>query len=206
MTKRVLAMGCVLAATLLHAIPVEAQDSKDVDQFDVLLGGGLVVSPGYGDFIDDAYTLYNEDAGLGWLDLFAGVEYHPDPLFGIIGGFDVFVNSVDVNGGPLDETYSNLILLPSIYGQLYLDEEGKFYINAGINLPVPTTGSDYFDYENNGVGVGVNLGAQLAEVFRIEAGYVLVPVTVKPTSRNVTSFKEDDYNFGGVQVRAMLSF
>ncbi len=187
-------LGGLLAASWLNATAAE-------DSVKILLGGGLVISPGYMDFIDDAYTGYDESSGIGWLDFYGGLEFPVNPKFCIIGGCDLFVNSVDVSGGPLDETYANLILIPSVYGQLYLDSSQQVYVNGGVNLPVPSTGSDNFDFSNDGVGLGVNAGIRLAEVFRIEAGYTYVPVTVESPGGG-----DEDYNFGGPQLRAILSF
>ncbi len=183
------------------------EDKRD-DRFDVLIGGGLVFSPEYKDFIDDVYESngYDDSGGGGWLDLYAGLEFRPAPQFGIIAGCDFWFNGVDASGGPLDETYANVIVIPSLYGQLYFTESRMFYINGGVSLPLPGTGSDNFEFENNGLGLGANIGVELASLIRIEAGYTYMPITAKTTSSNPLPGGEKDYNFGGPQIRLLLAF
>ena len=216
MTKKLLniALGTMLAVSLCHAqedsgIESAANVSESaVDTFDLLLGGGFVISSGYQDYIDDVYdnSGYSDSGGYGWLALYVGGEFRPDPQFGIIGGCDLWLNGVDVTGGPLDENYANIILIPSVYGQFYFTESRTVYINGGLNLPLPVTGSDYFEFENNGIGLGANIGVELAETFRIEAGYTHVPVKAKATASNPVLSGEEEYNFGGLQIRMLLAF
>jgi hypothetical protein len=170
---------------------------------DLIFGGGLILSSGYSDFVDDAYSsFYSTSGGDGWLDLYAGVEIRPAQQFGILIGLDMMINGVDATGGLLAETYANIIMVPSVYGQLYLTKDRMFYVNGGINLPLPDTGSEYFELENNGLGLGANIGVEIADVLRIEGGYTYVPVTV-----NWVGFPlEKDYDFGGLQIRALLAF
>jgi hypothetical protein len=211
MTNKLLkaTLATVLVAALCHASTDRtAGGDQPLDQFKILLGGGLILSPGYMDFLDDFYTAagYGNEGGLGWIDLYGGIEVRLNQQFGIIVGCDLWINGVDAVGGELDESYATAILIPSLYGQLYLNDSGTFYINAGINLPVPSTGSDYFDFSNDGLGFGLNAGVQFAEVFRVEAGYAYVPVTAEATPGNSFWPSENDYDFGGPQIRALLSF
>ncbi|MCF7816812.1 MAG: hypothetical protein K9M54_02920 [Kiritimatiellales bacterium] len=207
-------LGIMLAASFCHAQTDEGIEGvKDgqaeaTDKVAVLFGGGFVYSPGYGDFIDDTYVNQGyEDSGLGgWLDLYMGVEYKALPQVSVIGGCDLMLNAVDVSGGALDETYLNAILNPSLYGQFFT-EARSFYVNGGISLPIPSTGSDYFEYENNGVGWGGHIGyASSTGVFRIEVGYVSVPVTAKASASNPVLIGEEEYDFGGFQLKAMVGF
>jgi len=203
MTIKYLAVIVVLMGVAAHG-----QTNKE-DNVDFVLGGGLIGSAGYSDFIDDAYSsFYDTSGGDGWLDLYVGVEIRPAAQFGILLGCDMMINGVDATGGPLAESYGNVIMVPSVYGQLYFTESRVFYINGGISLPLPDTGSDYFEFENNGLGLGANLGVEIAGVLRIEGGYTYIPVTVKTTSSNpiYPAGLEEDYNFGGVQLRALLAF
>ncbi len=197
-------MGCVLVGSVLSASAAEE------DQVDLVLGGGLLFSSDYDEFIDDAYGSagYSDAGGTGWVDFYGGVEFHIDEQLALLLGCDALVNTVDANGGLLNETYANLILAPSVYGQLYLTPEQTVYVNGGFSLPLPATGSDYFELENNGIGIGANIGVRLAEVFRIEAGYLYLPVTAKATSSNpvYAPGTQEDYNFGGLMFRALLSF
>lgn len=208
-------LGVLLAASFCQAQSDMGIDGAKDSQAEatgtiaVLFGGGFVYSPGFGDFVDDAYVSQGyEDSGLGgWLDLYAGVEYKAMPQVSVIGGCDLMLNAVDVVDGTLDETYLNAILNPSLYGQFYFTEARSFYVNGGISLPIPSTGSDYFEYENNGVGWGAHIGyASSTGVFRIEVGYVSVPVTAKASASNPVPIEEEEYDFGGFQLKAMVGF
>jgi hypothetical protein len=200
-------------ASEVTSVPVEEMEPapKKRDKFDFIIGGGLVSSSGYGDYIDDVYKANgysNLDDVSGWLDLYIGVEYRPASQFGIIVGGDIWINGgVDASGGGgLDETYANVIFIPSIYGQLYLTKSRWLYVNAGVNFPIPETGSDFFEFESDGVGFGANIGVEIAGVVRLEGGYVSVPVTVKATASNPLLAGEEDYDFGGAQIRVLLAF
>lgn len=197
------------------SVPPEEIEStpKKRDKFDFIIGGGLVSSPEYGDYIDDVYNAagyINLDDVSGWLDLYMGIEYRPIPQFGIIVGGDIWLNGgVDVSGGLLDETYANALFIPSIYGQLYLTKSRWLYVNAGVNFPIPETGSDNFEFKSDGAGFGINVGVEIAEILRIEGGYAFVPVKVEATASNpvpgLAGFNEE-YNFGGAQIRVLLAF
>lgn len=203
------AMGCIGAVALFYAVPhTVAREVSQPGQLHVLMGGGAVISPGYQDFIDDVYDAagYSDVGGAGWLDLFGGVGIRGDEQVDVILGCDALLNTVDASGGLLDESYANLILVPSIYGQLYLTPDRTVYVNTGLNLPLPVTGSDYFNFQNDGIGVGFNIGVQLDQIFRIEAGYTYLPVKAKATASNPVWVGGRNYNFGGPQIRAMLSF
>lgn len=199
--------GLVSMAVACGFAAYGGEDRRD-DRFDVLIGGGLVFSPGYSDYIDDAYEAngYSDAGSGGWLDLYAGLEFRPAPQFGIIAGCDLWFNGVDASGGPLDETYYNMIVIPSLYGQLYFTESRMFYINGGVNFPLPESDSDNFDFESDGVGFGANLGVELANLIRIEAGYTYLPIKAKATSSNPVVGGEEEYNFGGPQIRLLLAF
>ncbi len=178
-------------------------ESRNEDNVDLIFGGGLIVSPGYSDFVDDAYIgAFSTSDGEGWLDLYAGVEIRPAAQFGVLLGLDLLINGIDASGGPLAETYANVLVVPSVYGQLYFTEARTFYINGGVSLPLPDTGSDFFEFENNGLGLGANIGVEIADVLRIEGGYTYLPVTVK----SVGLPGEKDYDFGGLQLRVLLAF
>ena len=206
-------MKVTIAAMMITALchgqgTEEAIKEANTDTVDCIIGGGFVISQGYQDYIDDVYESngYSDSGGNGWLDLYVGVEIRPEAQFGVLLGCDVLINGVDVDGGPLDETYANVIIVPSVYGQLYFTESRMFYINGGISLPLPATGSDYFDFENDGLGLGANIGVELAETFRIEEGYTYLPITAEATSSNPVLAGEADYNFGGPQIRLLLAF
>jgi len=193
-------------------VPVEETKAapEKRDKFDFIIGVGLVAAPEYGDYLDDVYgPLYSGlDDYEGWVDLYLGFEYRPVSRFGIIVGGDLWINGgVDASGGPFDESYANTIIIPSIYGQLYLTKSGWLYVNAGVNFPIPDTGSKYFEFNSDGTGFGVNIGVEIADILRIEAGYVSVPVNVEATSKNLpTPAFDKDYDFGGAQVRVLLAF
>jgi len=198
----------VIAAALLMSVSAFGQ-SVEEDNVDFVLGGGLLFSSGYSDYVDDVYgPLYGTDGGEGWLDLYVGVEIRPAAQFGILLGCDMMINGVDASGGPLAETYANVIMMPSVYGQLYFTEKRMFYVNAGIGLPLPDTGSDYFEFENNGLSLGANLGVEIADVLRIEGGYLFIPVTAKATAGNPVYLpgSQEDYDFGGLIIRMLLAF
>lgn len=197
----------LITVAMLASLTAFAQSGDDA--VDLVVGGGLVLSPEYQDFIDDAYDAfgYSDSGGMGWLDLYAGVEMRPAHQVGILLGCDMWINGVDASGGGLlDETYANVIMIPSAYVQLYITENRMFYINGGVNLPLPESGSDYYDFENDGLGVGLNIGIELADVIRLEGGYVHVPVTVKRTGMHPFPGGEKDYDFGGLQARILLAF
>ena len=197
-----------------ESVPLEKAPTEKRDKFDFIIGGGLVSAPEYGDFIEDVYEspalgYTSLDDVSGWLDLYLGFEYRPVSRIGIIVGGDLWVNAgVDATGGVIDEAYANAIFIPSIYGQLYVTS--WLYVNAGVNFPMPETGSKYIEIESDGIGFGANIGIEIAKILRIEGGYVHVPVTVKTTSKftAATGFAggEEDYDFGGVQLRLLLAF
>jgi hypothetical protein len=192
-----------LSLTLSHA-----EEKKD--SFDITIGAGIVSSSGYEDYINDAYFnagSYIDKDVYGWLDLYAGLEYRPFSQFGIIGGCDVWLNGLESLGGVIEESsFVNMIIIPSLYGQLYLTKSRLFYINAGVNFPIPDAGSSYFEFDSAEIGYGVNIGVELFELLRIEGGYTYIPVTVKKTSSNPTVYEETDYDFGGPQIRLLLAF
>jgi len=200
----------LVASLLATGFSVCGEEGDPANRAELVLGGGLLFSSDYGEYIDDAYGSagYSDAGGEGWLDLYIGVEIPVDDQIAVLLGCDALLNTVDAEGGPLNETYANLILAPSAYGQIYLTPKRTVYINGGLSLPLPTTSSDNFELENNGIGIGANVGVKLAEVFRIEAGYLYLPVTAKSTSSNPVYLlgSQEDYNFGGFLMRALLSF
>jgi len=203
----------IAAVAMLSLSICRAGEKKD--SFDIMIGAGIVSSPGYEDYIDDAYSdaaNYIGDNVYGWLDLYAGIEYRPFKQFGIIGGCDVWLNGLETaaekTAGIDESSYFNSLVIPSLYGQLYLTKSRLFYVNAGINFPIPTAGSSFFEFESSEIGYGVNIGMELFNLLRIEGGYTYVPVTVKETS-NIPpgyNYEETDYDFGGPQIRVLLAF
>ncbi len=192
-------------------IPAEKMAPEKPDRFDFIVGGGLLIAPEYGDYLDEIYNpgtgYINTDNFAGWIDLYLGLEFRPVEQFGIILGGDLWFNGgVEVSGGTLAESYANFIVLPSIYGQFYFTKSRTFYIKGGINFPVPETGSQYFEFKSNGVGFGVHVGVELADLIRIEGGYVSVPVTVEATDSNPLFNEIKDYDFGGAQIRLLFAF
>ena len=161
---------------------------------------------------DDVYSPANGYVNLddfsGWVDLYIGAEYRPVEQFGIIVNGDIWLNGgVDApRGGAFGETYANAIFIPSLYGQFYFTKSRTFYINGGINFPIPETGSNFFEFESDGLGFEVNIGVEIADLLRIEGGYVSVPVKVKATASNPLLSGEEDYDFGGAQIRLLLAF
>ncbi len=200
-------VGLVLAFSACHAV-AEAQEG---DKFDFIVGLGFVIAPEYGDYVDDVYNAagyLSLDDTAGWIDLYLGVEYRPVEQFGILVGSDLLFNgggdATSIGGvGGIDETYVNAILLPSIYGQFYFTQSRTFYINGGINFPIPETGSDFFGWESDGVGFGANIGVEIADVVRIEGGYVSIPIKTEVTANNPVA---TGYDFGGAQLRVLLAF
>ena len=185
--------------------------AKSRDWMDFIVGIGVVASPELGDSIDDMYNTagyFNTDDYSGWLDLYLGWEVRPVNRFGIILGLDTMIGpNTDATGGAIDEEYISILFVPSVYGQFYFTQSRRFYVNAGINFPVPATDSDYFDYEGDGVGFGANIGVEIAGFIRIEGGYSYIPVTVKATSKNsVTPNFSGSYNYGGPQIRVLFAF
>jgi hypothetical protein len=191
--------------------PIPEKKSKKRDWLDLVFGFGVVISPEYGDSIDDMYNTggyINMDDYSGLVDLYAGIEIRPINRFGILVGIDtLFGANVEAAGGVLDEDYVNIIFVPSIYGQLYLTKSRWLYINAGVNFPFADSQSEYFDLEGDGAGFGANVGVELAHFLRIEGGYTYIPVTVKASSKNgVNSDFEGSYNYGGAQLRILFAF
>lgn len=204
--KTILMVG-VLAVVCTAGI-VFAEDAEPQDKLDFMLGGEFVISPGYNDYTDEAYPGYDSVGGYGWIGLLLGLEYKVTPQISVIGSCDLWFNSVEVTGGALDESYLNVIVLPAIYAQYYFTQSRSFYVNAGINLPLPSTGSDYYEFSGNGVGFGGNLGFAFGynKNMRFEAGYVIVPVEAEATPSNPVLSGTEDYNFGGFQARFIFAF
>ncbi len=188
----------------------EAIASKQ-DKVGFLIGGGIVVSPGYNDYVKESYRAggYDDESGLGWLDLYAGIEFKLKSNFSIMAGSDLWVNKVEIEGGSLDESYLNTIIIPSIYGKFYFDEAKTFYVTGGLLIPFPSSNSDNFEFENDGIGLGGGIGLSTAEDgtgINFEFGYIYVPVEAKATESNPSVGGGEDYNFGGIQLRALLAF
>ena len=109
----------ILAVTFVASLSLAANDAgiqttatPDImdDKVDVLFGVGFVFSPGYSDFIDDVYSAYDSSGGLGWLDLYLGVDYKITPQLSVFGGVDFWMNFVDELYG---EQYMYIVLSTS---------------------------------------------------------------------------------------------
>ncbi|NCC49805.1 MAG: hypothetical protein EOM20_01185 [Spartobacteria bacterium] len=74
------------------------------------------------------------------------------------------------------------------------------YLEGGLNIPIPGTGSDIYDYENDGIGLEGVFGMTFIKRIDVEFGYEQLPVKVKGGR------KERSEDFGGFILRARYVF
>jgi len=162
------------------------------DDVDVVIGGGIVISPGYNDVLNDAYPEYTVTGGYGWMDLLLAVQFNASEQLAFTAGTDLFFNYVSG-----DLSFSSTIVLPSV-SVLYKFKQGSsIYVSGQINCGFPSSSSSRIDLESDGVGAGGTIGWASGDAFSIEAGYVHVPVTVNDVLSE---------NFGGGFGRCRLTF
>ena len=187
---RLIVLRCIVCSALLAALPAVATAQEDAT--DIILGIGLVISPGYNDVFDDAYSDSSTSGGYGWLDLQFGVRIDTADRLSISPSVDLLVNFVSGS-----DSYANTIVLPSVSAQYAFEEGSSFFLRGEVNYGIPNMGGDRVDAESGGVGFGGALGYAFDIGIDVELGYVHVPVEIN----NVL-----DEDFGGVRIKVRGSF
>ncbi len=209
--KVAVALIVLLAGSVVFAAGGETQE----DKLDFQIGAGFIFSPGYRDFIDKVYGDYDSTGGYGWMALHAGLEYKETPAFSIIAACDLWLNGVDVSGGAQDESYVNTMVLPSVYVQYqflesYTDytESCILYVNAGIGMLIPSTGSDYSEFDAAAPTIAGNVGWTFGSrrKSKLELGYMFAYVDAEATGSNPVLTGSRKFDFGGFQLRYIQSF
>jgi hypothetical protein len=152
---------------------------------------GAVFSPGYRDFLDEAFSDYDIFGGFGFLNVEASVQFRPSPFFSLFLNIDGFVNYFSG-----DKFFLNVIGAPSIGAQLALSSEGGTpYFRVDLNRSFPYTGAEDEEWQSRDLGVNFLGGWRLESGREFELGYIALPARV---------LDRGDYNFGGFVIRFRL--
>lgn len=157
---------------------------------------GLIFSSGYSDTLDDWANAngYESSGGYGWLDLGLKVDVPLAPGLSLVPAGDFLMNFI---AG--DESAMNMIVLPSISVRYQFVESSGPYIQVGLNYGIVNMGLDDWDViDSDGIGIQAQVGYQFEGQFAVELGYVKIPVAVDNSTW--------DEDFGGVQIRGVVSF
>lgn len=174
----------LLTIKLVFTLAFLSLSSLSLAQTNFQIGGGLVLSPDYSDRIDELYPNYETTGGFGWIKLDLDILYGVTDQVDLNTRLSFAANFVHVDEGPQEESYFNTIFLPGIGIRYHLNSA---YVYALANFPLPSTGSDFIEFENDGAGFEIGIGSSIGKKSYIEAAYLDAP------------FKMNDEkgNFGG---------
>jgi hypothetical protein len=159
----------IIAIALLSGMKTTGAD------FEFTLGGGLLASPDYKDLIDEAYDDYDVWGGYGWLDLTATGSIIVNDRFSYAGYVDWMFNF-----GAGDESFFNSVVIPGISTRYRFSENpSSGFLEAGIGYPIPSTDSDRFDFDSDGVSLRGEIGYEFSSNWEISLGYRYVPIEVE---------------------------
>ncbi len=159
----------IVAITLLSGVKTTGAD------FEFNLGGGFLVSPDYKDLIDVAYDDYDIWGGYGWLDLTATGSFIVNEHFSYAGYVDWMFNF-----GAGDVSFFNSVVIPGVSTRYRFSENpSSGFLEAGIGYPIPSTGSDRYDLDSDGVSFKGELGYEFSENWELSLGYRYVPIEVE---------------------------
>lgn len=168
------------AAATFAALPVRAEASTALE-----LGAGFVISPDYGDLLEDVYEDADSTGIGGWLDLHVGVRMALSDQLTVTPALDVLLNYVIVDGlGDEDETYLNSIVIPSVGVRYAFQQVPSLYLGGEINYNTPNSGSDFYEFDSGGMGWGAFVGYAF-DAMRMELGYLDIPVEVGASEENL---------------------
>jgi len=172
------------------------------------IGPQFCYSPGYKDHLD-LYKKFNysDTGGGGWIGPQATLHYQIGDMFAIDGGLGFIFNYIKIDSGSGSESdHFNYMLIPSITPRFIFPGSDAFrvYLAAELNLALPGTGSDIFDYSNDGIGFGGFLGFTIIQHIDVELGYEQLPIKVEYTFDDKKHSESED--FGGFTVRARYVF
>ncbi len=156
--------------------------------------GGFLVSPEYRSILDDAYPESSVTGGFAWFDLGAAYRWRMSEMLSIHAGANVLVNAVTG-----DDSYVNFVLVPGVSGRYRFSPAPCFYAGAEANLNMPTSGSSRFDFSAGGLGLGLLGGYEFQRDWRLELGYLYLPVKVSGAVRGTK-------NVGGLSIRFAMPF
>lgn len=188
-------MQRIASALLLIAAPLVAAAANE-KPVAIELGGGIIISPGYGNLLEDAYPRASSPGIGAWLDLQGGIRFRLTDQFSISPTLGVLLNYVIVSGGGQDENYLNTIVVPSVSARYSFSKAPSLYVGGELNVNSPNTGSDRYDLKSDGLGYGGFIGYALAGGMNMEAGYLNLPVKTRFTKENL----------GGIVLRASFAF
>ncbi len=201
MKKRIVRMCAMVAIVspilgLLTGVASGAEAAAKDKPVAVELGGGFIISPGYGSLLKDAYPHASSPGIGGWLNLQGGIRFRLSDQFSITPTLGVLLNYVIVSGGGQDENYLNSILVPSLSARYSFSKAPSLYVGGEVNCNSPSSGSDRYDLKSDGIGFGGYVGYAFEGGMNMEVGYLDLPVK--------TRFSKE--NLGGVLLRAAFAF
>ena len=176
----------IIAITLLSGVKTTGAD------FEFTLGGGTIVSPDYKDLLDEAYDDYDIWGGYVWFDLTATGSFIVNERFSYAGYVDWMFNF-----GAGDVSFFNSVVIPGVSTRYRFSENtSSGFLEAGIGYPIPSTDSEYFDFDSDGVSFKSELGYEFSENWELSLGYRYVPIEVELNTWGGTEMRSVD--LGGI--------
>ena len=176
----------IIAITLLSGVKTTGAD------FEFTLGGGTIVSPDYKDLLDEAYDDYDIWGGYGWFDLTATGSFIVNERFSYAGYVDWMFNF-----GAGDVSFFNSVVIPGVSTRYRFSENtSSGFLEAGIGYPIPSTDSEYFDFDSDGISFKGELGYEFSENWELSLGYRYVPIEVELNTWGGTEMRSVD--LGGI--------
>ncbi|MDR2904985.1 MAG: hypothetical protein LBU73_03420 [Helicobacteraceae bacterium] len=175
------------------------------------LNVGLASLGDHTDVVEDAYEADSSGLGLGF-ELGLAVPIVVGENVVIRPALSYLFTSVSIErqycsyyGGCRTETesYADSILLPAIGAEYHINgaHNDGFFIGGELSMPQPSSGSNIYDFDGDGLGFGIFGGynSKSGALFRV--GYRSIPV-------NVTYYGliEESKNFGGITFMVAYRF
>jgi hypothetical protein len=166
-------------------------------------GLGLATS---GDKSDIGEKAYNADSsGLGmFIELQAGVPIGVTDNVVIKPELSYLFSFVTVEGPYADDTYIDSVFIPSVSAEYYVNSHkaNSFFVGANIGFPIPSSGSDAYELEKDGISYGIYGGYAFSGNFKAQLGYRSIPVEVVYWD----GIYKESANLGGVTFRLAYTF
>jgi hypothetical protein len=177
------------------------QEQRPANEIGFAAGAGLIISPDYNDFLDEAYADYDLAGGFGWGQIYVGAVYRLQDNLVVSPTVALMANIVSATGGSMDEDYINYIILPAVAARFAFEDAPSLYVGGELNYNIPNTTSDEIEFSSGGLGYGALIGFTFGGGFCIEAGYLNIPMEGK--SDDVIA---DENLGGGYVVRGGIAF
>lgn len=192
--KRISNLGAILLVLGTLAAHGEANAVKPE------LGLGFVLSPGYRDTLDAAYSDADVSGGYGWLELYFGMRYTAFPQFELMPKIEVLANYVSSTG--YGDSFANAIIQPAVNARYLFSEGDSFFVEGELSYNITYTGSDAFDVDG-GIGYAGFVGYRWEAGVGVSIGYSMLATDVTYGDWDQES---GDENFGGVELRFSATF